>query len=212
MYVSVLNSNEASLTWASTFVWMPPLHSIVTRYVFCPLNVPEDKSNTVLMCYIWLWAASNGAIICSPDASDALAILRRLSVCECAIVSRGLHHGHNHCHSQKLHSSCGTLVFTSMEPASQRRIPLQDLVVRRLHRLLAEIIILVVGCPHRFAACDCVLQWYNYHPAKDGTRTCHRSRQTIHSSQALIIGRKGILLVVRAYLGTLTYRSSHFYL
>ena len=54
---------------------------------------------------------------------------------------------------------------------------------RRWHRLLAEIITLVVGCPYRFAACDCVVHWYNYHPTQDGTRTCHRSRQTIHSFQ-----------------------------
>ena len=73
---------------------------------------------------------------------------------------------------------------------------------RRWHRLLAEIIILVVGCPHRFAACDCVLQWYNYHPAKDGTRTCHRSRQTIPWLQALIIGIKVNFLDVRATLTT----------
>ena len=55
-------------------------------YVFFPLNVPEDKNNTVLMCYICLYPASNGAIICSPAASDALAILLRLSVCECTTV------------------------------------------------------------------------------------------------------------------------------
>ena len=69
---------------------------------------------------------------------------------------------------------------------------------------LSKIIILVVASFHRFAACDCVLQWHNHHPAEDGTRTYHRSRQTIHSLQAMIIGRKVILLVVRDY--TLTYR------
>ena len=143
--------------------------------------IPGLQINVALCCKIWttmtppswqkLSCSSSGVPIDSPHmivfSNGTTIILRKMGPVHTILLAK-------QCTHSRAPNKCRTLQDLDDDDTA----------------FLAEIIMLVVGCPHRFAACDCVLQWYNYHPAKDGTRTYHPSRQTIHSSQALIIGRK----------------------